>query len=74
MTTIPTPNLSRAAESGNADTSQLLEIAANEIASGDLRDLILGASQLVQSLKLQLTAALETMSEDRREQLKREAA
>ncbi len=55
---IQTPRLSKAMLSGDRNTFQLLEIAANEIPSGDPRDLLLGASKLFGKLQNQLTSKI----------------
>jgi len=58
MQKIDTPRLSEAMKSGDKSTVQLLEIAANEIASGDLRDLIVGTARLLEKTKEKLNLAL----------------
>jgi len=49
-----TPQLSRAMQAGENSTGQLLEIAANEMPRGDLRDLLLGTAALIGKLSGQL--------------------
>jgi len=58
MNKIDTPRLTKALQSGDKSAAQLLEIAANEIASGDLRDLLIGSAKLIRRTREQLTEKL----------------
>ena len=60
-----TPNLSKAVRDGTSGTIQLLEIAANELPRGDLRDLLLGTAEIISKMKIELAAALAVQNETR---------
>ena len=53
-----TPKLSKAVKDGERSTLQLLEIAADELPHGDLRDLLHGTADLLSKMRIQLASAV----------------